>query len=336
MATTPNPTTPNRDDADADAVTDDDADSRMPTATPNLLPRRKVLATTTERHRPIRTCIGCRRRPNATPCSAACSGSTDGSTSARPRPGAVRGSAARCLAGGDQPASVRSGVAEADPALLRLNRSCRNCKRWTVVPTASRRDERIRTKERLIRSVAKNIRVHELAKELGMTNAEAVELSVKLGVPVKSHSSSLNEAYADMVRRRAIREGLTRPEQPEEPKPAKKARQEGRRQGGDGRQCRRGRRRGRTPAVAPLAADVEPTPSPKCPSPPSQNPTPVAPTEAAPPEPPSRSSRSRRPNRPSTTRTRQPPRPLPRRRHRRKATPPATPAPARRPTGSRL
>ncbi len=71
--------------------------------------------------------------------------------------------------------------------------------------------------------MAKNIRVHELAKELGMTNAEAVELSVKLGVPVKSHSSSLNEAYADMVRRRAIREGLTRPEQPEEPKPAKKA-----------------------------------------------------------------------------------------------------------------
>ena len=56
-----------------------------------------------------------------------------------------------------------------------------------------------------------------------MTNAEAVELSVKLGVPVKSHSSSLNEAYADMVRRRAVREGLTRPEQPEEPKAAKKA-----------------------------------------------------------------------------------------------------------------
>jgi translation initiation factor IF-2 len=74
----------------------------------------------------------------------------------------------------------------------------------------------------LIRSVAKNIRVHELAKELGMTNAEAVELCGKLGVPVKSHSSSLNEAYADMVRRRAEREGLTRPEQPEEPKPVKK------------------------------------------------------------------------------------------------------------------
>jgi translation initiation factor IF-2 len=71
--------------------------------------------------------------------------------------------------------------------------------------------------------VAKNIRVHELAKELGMTNAEAVDLAMKLGVPVKSHSSSLNEAYADMIRRRAERDGLTRPEQPEEPKPVKKA-----------------------------------------------------------------------------------------------------------------
>ena len=62
--------------------------------------------------------------------------------------------------------------------------------------------------------MAKNIRLHELATELGMTNSEALELSQKLGVPVQSHSSSLNEAYADMVRRRAVREGLTRDEQP--------------------------------------------------------------------------------------------------------------------------
>jgi translation initiation factor IF-2 len=72
-------------------------------------------------------------------------------------------------------------------------------------------------------SVAKNIRVHELAKELGMTNAEAVDLAVKLGIPVKSHSSSLNEPYADMVRRRAERDGLVRDEQPEEPNQEKKA-----------------------------------------------------------------------------------------------------------------
>src|SRR5918993_5170252 len=66
------------------------------------------------------------------------------------------------------------------------------------------------------------MRVHELAKELGMTNAEVVDLCGRLGVPVKSHSSSLNEAYSDMVRRRAVRDGLTREEQPEEPKPEKK------------------------------------------------------------------------------------------------------------------
>ena len=70
--------------------------------------------------------------------------------------------------------------------------------------------------------MAKNMRVHELAKELGMTNAETMDLASALGVPVKSHSSSLNEAYADMIRRRAVRDGLTRDEQPEEPKPAKK------------------------------------------------------------------------------------------------------------------
>jgi translation initiation factor IF-2 len=70
--------------------------------------------------------------------------------------------------------------------------------------------------------MAKNMRVHELAKELGMTNAEAMELAGALGVPVKSHSSSLNEAYADMMRRRAARDGLTRDEQPEEPKLARK------------------------------------------------------------------------------------------------------------------
>ncbi|HEY5663266.1 MAG TPA: GTP-binding protein, partial [Ilumatobacter sp.] len=60
-----------------------------------------------------------------------------------------------------------------------------------------------------------------------MTNAEAVDLCEKLGVPVKNHSSSLQEAYADMVRRRAERDGLTRPDQPaepeSEPKPATKA-----------------------------------------------------------------------------------------------------------------
>ncbi len=70
---------------------------------------------------------------------------------------------------------------------------------------------------------AKKIRIHELAKELGMTNAEVLDLCGVLGVAAKGPSSSLAEAYADMVTRRAERDGLKRDVQPEEPKPVKKA-----------------------------------------------------------------------------------------------------------------
>ena len=55
-----------------------------------------------------------------------------------------------------------------------------------------------------------------------MTNAEVLNLCSTLGVAAKGPSSSLAEAYADMVTRRAQRDGLTRPEQPEEHKPEKK------------------------------------------------------------------------------------------------------------------
>jgi translation initiation factor IF-2 len=70
--------------------------------------------------------------------------------------------------------------------------------------------------------LAKNMRVHELAKELGMTNTELLDLCKVMGVEAKSQSSSVIEAQADRLRRRAERDGLTRPEQPEEVKPAKK------------------------------------------------------------------------------------------------------------------
>ncbi len=69
----------------------------------------------------------------------------------------------------------------------------------------------------------KRIRVYELARELGMTNTETLELAESLGIGVKSHSSSVVDAQADRVRRKAEREGLIRDEQPKEPKPAKKA-----------------------------------------------------------------------------------------------------------------
>ena len=73
--------------------------------------------------------------------------------------------------------------------------------------------------------MAGNIRVYELARELGMTNKETLDLCEALGIGVKSHSSSVVDAQADRVRRKAEREGLIRDEQPPEPdkKPAKKA-----------------------------------------------------------------------------------------------------------------
>ena len=66
----------------------------------------------------------------------------------------------------------------------------------------------------------KNPRVHELAKELGLTNKELLDLCEQLGIGVKSHSSSVQEAQADRVRRKAVQLGIRRDVQPEEPKKA--------------------------------------------------------------------------------------------------------------------
>ncbi len=70
--------------------------------------------------------------------------------------------------------------------------------------------------------MAKKVRVHELAKELGLTNKEALDLCIALGIDAKSHSSSIEDAQGDRVRRRAQRDGLVRAVQPEEPAPAKR------------------------------------------------------------------------------------------------------------------
>ena len=85
------------------------------------------------------------------------------------------------------------------------------------------RADRARHSEGLIQQLAKKIRVYELARELGLTNKEALDLCVSLGIGVKSHSSSIEDAQADRVRRKADREGLRREVQAEEPKPQKKA-----------------------------------------------------------------------------------------------------------------
>ena len=68
----------------------------------------------------------------------------------------------------------------------------------------------------------KKVRVHELAKELGLTNKEALDLCIALGIDAKSHSSSIEDAQGDRVRRRAQKDGLVREHQPEEAVPAKR------------------------------------------------------------------------------------------------------------------
>ena len=70
--------------------------------------------------------------------------------------------------------------------------------------------------------MAAKIRVHELARELGLTNKEMLDLCAVLGIGVKSHSSSIEDAQADRARRKAERDGLKRDVQPEEDKPLKK------------------------------------------------------------------------------------------------------------------
>jgi translation initiation factor IF-2 len=111
--------------------------------------------------------------------------------------------------------------------------------------------------------LAAKIRVHELARELGLTNKEALDLALKLGIGVKTHSSGIEEAQADRVRRRAERDGLVRAEQPEEPKPAKPSRS----------------------AAKAAPAEPAPAPAPEAPAPAAAAPAPVEPAPAPAPAP---------------------------------------------------
>ena len=64
--------------------------------------------------------------------------------------------------------------------------------------------------------MAGKVRVYELARELGLTNKEILDLCLSLGIGVKSHSSSMEEAQADRARRKADSQGLRRDAQPTE------------------------------------------------------------------------------------------------------------------------
>ncbi len=56
-----------------------------------------------------------------------------------------------------------------------------------------------------------------------MSNQETLDLCGKMGIGVKTQSSTIIDQQADRVRTKAQREGLVRDAQPEEPKPVKKA-----------------------------------------------------------------------------------------------------------------
>ena len=70
---------------------------------------------------------------------------------------------------------------------------------------------------------AAKIKVSDLAKKLGMTNAELVDLAKVNMIEVKGPTSSLVPAFADILEKKARAQGLVREAQPEEEKPAKKA-----------------------------------------------------------------------------------------------------------------
>src|SRR5438477_6230064 len=89
--------------------------------------------------------------------------------------------------------------------------------------TAGAGPRRGQRQERRRGQLAKKIRVYELARELGLTNKEALDLCESLGIGVKSHSSSIEDAQADRVRRKADREGLRRQAPPPEPETPKRA-----------------------------------------------------------------------------------------------------------------
>jgi translation initiation factor IF-2 len=65
----------------------------------------------------------------------------------------------------------------------------------------------------------KKIRIYELARELGISNEEVLELATELKIGVKSHSSSIEDPMADRVRRLADSRGMRREPEPE-PEPA--------------------------------------------------------------------------------------------------------------------
>ena len=126
------------------------------------------------------------------------------------------------------------------------------------------------------------IKVSELAKKLGMTNAELVDLAKANMIDVKGPSSTLVPAFADIIERKAQAQGLVREVQPEEAKPAKKAAAKKSAPAKDAPAKDASPKVEAPEAPAAVAPVVEtPAPTVEAPAPAVEAPAPVAPAPAA-------------------------------------------------------
>lgn len=78
---------------------------------------------------------------------------------------------------------------------------------WRASP-AERKAQQVRAARG--RRVVGGVRIHELARDLGLTSLETLNLCQALGIMATSHSQNIERTQADRVRRKAEREGLIR------------------------------------------------------------------------------------------------------------------------------
>ena len=131
-------------------------------------------------------------------------------------------------------------------------------------------------------------RVHEVAKELGLTSKEVLAHLEKIGNPVKSHSSTIDEAVADRIRSElgngAAAPPASAPKKAEKPKRAapKKPPKAAPKKPPKAAPKKAAPPQEKTPAE-PVAQEPEPAPAPATPEAPAAEPPPVE--EPAPPAP---------------------------------------------------
>jgi translation initiation factor IF-2 len=135
-------------------------------------------------------------------------------------------------------------------------------------------------------------RVHEIAKELGVTSKEVLAYLDKIGESVKSHASSVEDSVADKVR-----SALGGGDAPDETKATEPARSAGPKTKAASSTAPKTKAPSKPAAAAPAPAPAKETPAPKTAAPKAE---PSAPAKAAP-SPKSEPSAPEAPEKPATT-----------------------------------